>query len=63
MQHMHRREMSLQTVYRKDYHNQAMQPTLALPARKNESSNIRGQPKSYFSLNSTYEANYQPNNP
>jgi hypothetical protein len=65
MQASHKRDMSLQTIYRKDYFkNNTERDMIALPhKRKNESSNIQGKPKFFFVLNSTYGLNYHPNNP
>ena len=61
-----RRDLSLQSIYRKDYHSKMehLPAQIDLPKlTKNESGNIQGKPKDYFNINSTYLSNYQNNNP
>lgn len=61
-----KRDLSLQSIYRKDYHSKIDHLTfqIDLPKlTKNQSMNIQGKPKDYFHINSTYLSNYQNNNP
>ena len=66
MQRDRKRDLSLQTIYRKDYHSSLpdeMNKVRLPKGTKNESTNIRGKSRGYLDLNSTYLANYHASNP
>lgn len=62
MNHRRKRDLSLQSIYRKDFkatlYNMANQVWLP-KGSKNESSNIQFKQKKYLHLSSTYGINYE----